>query len=79
LAGIRASAVVGVPDAARGEMPVAFVEADGPLDVEALRAALGLRLASFKVPREFRVVESLPRNALGKVEKHRLRELRSED
>jgi malonyl-CoA/methylmalonyl-CoA synthetase len=74
LPGVRASAVVGIPDAARGELPHAFVEADGPLDVETLRAALGERLASFKVPRRITVVAELPRNALGKVEKHRLRD-----
>ena len=75
LTGIRASAVVGIPDPARGELPYAFVEADEPLDVAALRTALGERLASFKIPREIRVVETLPRNALGKVEKHKLRAL----
>jgi acyl-coenzyme A synthetase/AMP-(fatty) acid ligase len=30
------------------------------------------KLASFKAPREFRVVERLPRNAMGKVQKHLL-------
>jgi malonyl-CoA/methylmalonyl-CoA synthetase len=74
LPGIRASAVVGVPDAARGELPCAFVEADAPIDAEALRVALATRLASFKVPRRITQVEALPRNALGKVEKHRLRD-----
>jgi malonyl-CoA/methylmalonyl-CoA synthetase len=78
LPGIRASAVVGIADAVRGELPYAFVELDGqsgePLDVAAIRAALGERLASFKIPREIAVVEALPRNALGKIEKHRLRE-----
>jgi malonyl-CoA/methylmalonyl-CoA synthetase len=79
LPGIRASAVIGVPDAARGELPVAFVEAEGEIDSEALRAALGERLASFKVPREIRTVAALPRNALGKVEKHRLRAIFAEE
>jgi acyl-coenzyme A synthetase/AMP-(fatty) acid ligase len=71
--------VIGVPDAARGELPVAFVEAEGEIDSEALRAALGERLASFKVPREIRTVAALPRNALGKVEKHRLRAIFAEE
>jgi len=75
LPGVRASAVVGLPDAARGELPVAFVEAETSLDVEALRAALAERLASFKIPKTIHVIEALPRNALGKVEKHRLRTL----
>jgi malonyl-CoA/methylmalonyl-CoA synthetase len=75
LPGIVASAVVGLPDAARGELPVAFVEIDRPVDAEALRLALGERLASFKIPRTIHVLDALPRNAMGKVEKHRLREL----
>lgn len=74
LPGVRASAVVGLPDAARGELPVAFVEAETALDTESLRAALAERLASFKIPKTIHVIEALPRNALGKVEKHRLRE-----
>jgi acyl-CoA synthetase (AMP-forming)/AMP-acid ligase II len=76
LPGVRASAVIGLPDAARGELPVAFVEADTTtLDTEALRAALAERLASFKIPKTIHLIEALPRNALGKVEKHRLRAL----
>jgi malonyl-CoA/methylmalonyl-CoA synthetase len=73
LPGIIASAVVGQPDAARGELPVAFVEVDRPVDTEALRLALGERLASFKIPREIHILEALPRNAMGKIEKHHLR------
>ncbi len=71
--GIRAAAVVGMPDAARGELPVAFVEADAEFAAEALLADLRQRLASFKVPRAVHVVASLPRNAMGKIEKARLR------
>jgi malonyl-CoA/methylmalonyl-CoA synthetase len=77
--GVIASAVVGFPDPARGELPVAFVEASGHVDPESLRVALGARLASFKIPRAIHVVDALPRNALGKVEKHRLRALVPEE
>ena len=59
----------------RGELPVAFVEAEPDFAGEALLAALGEKLASFKIPKAVRVVSSLPRNAMGKVEKARLREL----
>jgi malonyl-CoA/methylmalonyl-CoA synthetase len=72
-AGVRACAVVGIADAARGELPIAFVEADGPVDAEALLRDLRGRLASFKIPKEIRVVESLPRNAMGKLDKPALR------
>jgi acyl-coenzyme A synthetase/AMP-(fatty) acid ligase len=37
-----------------------------------LEARCREKLASFKVPREFRAVERLPRNAMGKVQKHLL-------
>ncbi len=73
VAGIRACAVVGIADPARGEVPIAYVETDGNVDLASVRLALGERLASFKIPREIRVVEALPRNAMGKIEKHRLR------
>ena len=73
-AAVKASAVVGRPDRTRGELPVAFVEAREDFDPEALLAHLRVRVASFKVPKEIIVVDALPRNALGKIEKHRLRE-----
>ena len=71
--GVRAAAVVGLPDPARGELPVAFVEADPGFSGEALLADLREKLASFKVPKAVHIVDELPRNAMGKVEKTRLR------
>jgi malonyl-CoA/methylmalonyl-CoA synthetase len=73
--GIKAAALVGRPDAARGEVPVAFVETDEAYDEEATLTLLRERLASFKVPKTLYRIEALPRNAMGKVEKPRLREL----
>lgn len=72
--GVREAAVVGRPHPDFGAVPVAFlvVEPDAPLDREALIAFAKERIASFKVPREIRQVDSLPRNALGKVQKHLL-------
>jgi malonyl-CoA/methylmalonyl-CoA synthetase len=66
---VREVAVCGVPDERRGEIPVAYVVADEPFDEEALREWCSQKLASFKVPRAFVRVESLPRTALGKVQK----------
>ncbi len=71
--GIRAAAVVGQPDAARGEIPVAFVETDESFDADTTLATLRERLASFKVPKRLYPIDALPRNAMGKVEKPRLR------
>jgi malonyl-CoA/methylmalonyl-CoA synthetase len=73
LPGIRASAVVGRPDDARGEVPVAFVECDDPFDSAAVQAELRTRLASFKVPKAILRIAELPRNAMGKVDKPQLR------
>jgi len=70
--GVRDAALVGVQDSARGEIPVAFVEAEAGFDPEAFVAALRERLASFKLPKAVRVIDALPRNAMGKVEKQRL-------
>jgi acyl-coenzyme A synthetase/AMP-(fatty) acid ligase len=71
--GVRDAALVGMPDAARGEIPVAFIEADANFDSDAFVAAMRERLASFKLPKAVRVLDALPRNAMGKVEKQRLK------
>ena len=70
--GVREAAVVGVPDEVRGEVPVAYVVADGELDAAGLETMCRHQLASFKVPRAFVRVDALPRTALGKVQKHLL-------
>ena len=70
--GVSEAAVLGVPDARRGEVPLACFAGDA--DPAALEEACRRLLASFKVPRSFVRVVALPRNAMGKVDKGRLRE-----
>jgi malonyl-CoA/methylmalonyl-CoA synthetase len=70
--GIHEAAVVGVEDPLRGEVPVAYLVCDHPVDTDALATALRAQMASFKVPRGFVRVDALPRTALGKVQKHLL-------
>ena len=70
--GVREAAVLGVSDARRGEVPLACFAGDA--DPAALEAACRRLLASFKVPRSFVRLDALPRNAMGKVDKGRLRE-----
>ena len=70
--GILEVVVCGVPDARRGELPVAYIVADENFDEAAVAEACRQSLASFKQPRAFVKVESLPRTALGKVQKHLL-------
>ncbi len=70
LAGLSDVAVVGIPDPTWGDRVVAFVVArDAVLDDAAVRAFCRERLAPFKVPKEVRFVDALPRNAMGKVQK----------
>ena len=58
-----------------GEVPVAFLVVESPFD-EGTEAALVAycksQMAGFKVPRRFEYLAALPRNALGKVQKHLL-------
>jgi malonyl-CoA/methylmalonyl-CoA synthetase len=70
--GVAEAAVVGVPDDVRGEVLVAFIVPDDGFDPDALERCCREQLASFKVPRRFVQVESIPRTALGKVQKHLL-------
>ena len=69
---VQECAVVGVPDAQWGEAVVAFVVADREIDSNELKNFVGERLAHYKRPQQTHRVDSLPRNALGKVQKHRL-------
>jgi long-chain acyl-CoA synthetase len=69
-------AVVARPDLVMGEEPVAFVVARSGQQVDRndLVALAAQVLAKFKVPREIRIVDALPRNAVGKIAKALLRE-----
>jgi malonyl-CoA/methylmalonyl-CoA synthetase len=69
---VREAAVVGAPDAVRGEVPVAYIVAEESLDARELEAACRAQLASFKIPRAFLRIDVLPRTALGKIQRHLL-------
>jgi malonyl-CoA/methylmalonyl-CoA synthetase len=77
LPGVAESAVVGVPHADFGEVGFAFVLAKPGVELQPdlLLAALKTTLANFKVPKQCQVVNELPRNAMGKVQKNLLRVL----
>ncbi len=68
-------AVIGVPDERMGEVGLAFVvPAPGrPADPDAIRAWCRERMANYKVPRRVEIVDALPTNAAGKVDKVALR------
>jgi acyl-coenzyme A synthetase/AMP-(fatty) acid ligase len=69
---IAEAAVVGVADRLRGEIPVAYIVVREAIDPDVLIERCKAKLASFKVPRRVELVDALPRNALGKVQKHLL-------
>jgi long-chain acyl-CoA synthetase len=73
---VKVSAVVGLHDPSRGEVPVCFVELhEGQAwDEPAVRAFVREALPPYKVPREFRVLEALPRNPTGKIMRRALSE-----
>ena len=75
--GVKEAAVIGIPDRRRGEQPLAFVApAEGvTLDEKPILHFLRDRLADYKVPRRVVFMESLPRNATGKILKTTLRQM----
>ncbi|MDF3298429.1 AMP-binding protein [Streptomyces tropicalis] len=69
------AAVVGRPDAARGQVVVAYavLKEGADRDEDALRTYLKEELAPYKCPREIVFLDSLPRTATGKLQRFRLR------
>jgi long-chain acyl-CoA synthetase len=73
--GVKEAAVIGVPDARRGEQPVAFVAAtDGKtIDEKELLQFIRSKLADYKAPKQIVILPALPKNATGKILKTELR------
>jgi acyl-CoA synthetase (AMP-forming)/AMP-acid ligase II len=76
IAQVSEAAVVGIPDAARGEVAAAFVvlREAGALTAEDLTAALRGRLAPYKIPKKVTLVETLPKTGSGKINKNELKQ-----
>jgi acyl-CoA synthetase (AMP-forming)/AMP-acid ligase II len=73
-ADIDQAAVIGVPDERLGEVGMAFIVPSSPtLSVDEVIAWSRERMANYKVPRVVELIDALPRNASGKVEKNTLR------
>ncbi|MCL4166753.1 UNVERIFIED_CONTAM: hypothetical protein GTU68_016720 [Idotea baltica] len=74
--GVLESAVVGVPHPDFGETVIGVVVASGGAvpDLDAIQANISKSLARFKHPQKLFVVDELPRNTMGKVQKNSLRE-----
>lgn len=82
--GVLESAIVGIPHPDFGEQVIAFVVPEnaerlangeaGAAMVAALHLAARLQLANYKRPKQFHLLDELPRNTMGKVQKYRLAE-----
>jgi len=75
--GIAEAAVIGRLADRKGELPVAFVSAapDATLHTKEILRFCHERLAEYKLPREIRILEKLPRTATGKIAKLELKKL----
>jgi fatty acid CoA ligase FadD36 len=70
--GVQEAAVVGLPDEDLGQRIVAFVVGSSELKADELINHVAQELSVHKRPREVRIVDGLPRNAMGKVLKKQL-------
>jgi long-chain acyl-CoA synthetase len=75
--GVKEAAVIGVPDARKGEQPLAFVAAHDGIHLQEapLLQFARKQLADYKVPRHIIFLPALPRNATGKILKNELRKV----
>ncbi len=67
------AAVIGMPSQRMGEEVKAFVVVSNSVEVEALMAYCREHLANYKTPSQIELVDALPRNAIGKIDKKELR------
>jgi acyl-coenzyme A synthetase/AMP-(fatty) acid ligase len=72
---VAEAAVVGIPHPVLGKVTAAAVVTRAPVDPAGLRTFLMTRLARHELPSQLAFVSELPKNHIGKVQKHRLREL----
>ena len=74
--GVKESAVVGAthPDFGESVVAVLVPEAGAQVDLDAIKSTMNNSLARFKQPRHYAVMDALPRNTMGKVQKNLLRD-----
>jgi malonyl-CoA/methylmalonyl-CoA synthetase len=73
--GIKDVGVVGIPDEEWGEIVVSALVLENPIDTKSLNSWLRERMPAYKTPRSYKIIEDLPRNAMGKVTKNELKKL----
>lgn len=73
---IEDCSVVGVPNDEWGELVAAAIIVNDPnIDLKALNVWIREKMPAYKTPRQYKIVEELPRNAMGKVTKNDLKKL----
>jgi long-chain acyl-CoA synthetase len=79
--GIQEVSVVGIPDAYRGESVRAYIvpRADTKIELEAINEFCQQHLASYKRPRSYRIVDDLPKSAIGKILRRELARQAAQD
>ncbi len=73
--GVKGAAVIGVPDEYFGEAILAVVVADEGVTKRDLQRACAKNLADYQQPLAYEFVEALPKNEMGKLQKHKLNEI----
>ncbi len=71
---VKDCGVVGIPDEEWGEVVAVGLVTQKSFDESSLRAWMKTRLPNYKIPKIMKVIEDLPRNAMGKVVKNELKE-----
>ena len=71
---VNECAVVGLPHPDLGEAVTAFLIPDGDFSEIAVGEYFKSRIASYKQPKKYVLVDSLPRNAMGKIQRSKLRD-----
>lgn len=78
--GVRESAVIGVADEKWGEVGKAFIVSAGEnIAEERVRSACSGNLAKYKIPKYFVMIEALPRNDAGKIDRLQLKKIHDEN
>ena len=72
---IKDCSVVGIPNEEWGETVAAALVVSVPVDLNELNLWMRERMPAYRVPRQYKLVEELPRNAMGKVTKNDLKKL----
>jgi acyl-CoA synthetase (AMP-forming)/AMP-acid ligase II len=72
---VAEAAVIGWPDKRLGEVGVAFIVRDAPVDQPSLKAFCRERITEFKVPKHFVFIEAMPKTETGKARKGELKQL----